>query len=495
MRRRRLNLGPGINWRLILPVLAAVLAAVSTGLIACAVYALVEGGDSAAAFAIPAAVLLPLAGLFVLLTRQTRRVPLRARDGFLAVTLAWLAAALAGAAPFVLDGTLPSIPDAVFESMAGFTTTGSSLVNPDTTPEPLLLWRSLTQWLGGVGIVVLLVAIAPATGVASQRLFHAEMSGVIAERLTPRIADTAKIIIGIYGALTVTGFVAFLLAGMGPFDAVNHILTTLSSGGFSTRSDSLGAFDSLSIELVAMVFMVASGINFAFYWRALRGESLWPQAAEVRAFLLILLGSAVAVTASLLIADHPGGFWEGLRSGTFTVTSIGSGTGLLIDDYDGWNDYARSHLLLLMFIGGCAGSTSGGIKVIRVMLLAKIAGQELNRQLRPRAVTVLRTRGRVFNEDVRRAVLAFAVIYMLVAIVGTFAMLISGLDLTSAATSAASCLTLLGAGLGAVGPTEGFGSVPEGGRYVLMFLMLAGRLEVLTVLVLLTPAFWRRNVA
>lgn len=495
MRRPHFSLGPGFNWRLILPVLAAVLGAITIGLVVCAVYALAEGGDSAAAFAVPAAVYLPLAGLLVALGRRSRRVPLRARDGFLAVTLAWLTAAFAGSVPFMLDDVLPRPIDAIFESMAGFTTTGASLVNPEETPRALLLWRSLSQWLGGVGIVVLLVAIAPATGVASQRLFHAEMSGVTAERLTPRIADTAKIILAIYGALTAAGFAAFALAGMTPFDAINHILTGLSSGGFSTRTDSIGAFDSVAIELVAMVFMVASGINFAFYWRALRGESLWPQAAEVRAFVLILAGSAAAVTASLLLAEHPGGFWGGLRSGAFTVTSIGSGTGFITDDYNGWNDYARTHLLLLMFIGGCAGSTSGGIKVMRATLLAKIAGQELSRQLRPRAVTVLRTRGRVFNEDVRRAVLAFAVIYLLVAVAGTFAMLIAGLDLTSAATSAASCLTLLGAGLGAVGPTDGFGSVPDGGRIVLMFLMLAGRLEVLTVLVLLTPAFWRRNVA
>jgi trk system potassium uptake protein TrkH len=491
----RRRVGPGFNWRLILPVISGVVGALGLGMGACALFAVIQDDGTASSFAVPGASLVALGGLGFAISRRARNVPLRARDGFLAVTLAWLTAAAVGALPFLLEGTLPTYPDAMFESMAGFSTTGATLIDVDSAPDAILLWRSLSQWLGGVGIVVLVVAIAPATGLATMRLFHAEMSGVTADRLTPRIAETAKIICGIYLGLTALGFTAYLLAGMGPFDAINHILTTISSGGFSTRSGSIGAFDSLAIELVAITFMVASGINFAFYWRALKGVSLWPQAAEVRAFLLILAGSIAAVTASLVIADHPGGFWGGLRAAAFTVTSIGSGTGFLTDDFDLWNDYARSHLLLLMFIGGCAGSTSGGIKVVRTTLLFKTMGQEFQRQLRPRAVQVLRTRGRVFSEDVRRAILGFVVIYFTVAIAGTFAMLIAGLDLLSAATSAGSCLALLGTGLGRVGATENFQSIPEGGRGVLMFLMLVGRLEVLTVLVLLTPAFWRRNVA
>lgn len=492
---RRGPIGPGFNWRMILPVVAAVWAALAVGMLVCAVYGTADGDGTGVTFAAPAGALLVLAVALFLASQRIRAVPLRARDGFLAVTLAWLAAAFAGSVPFLLDGTLPRFVDALFESMAGFTTTGSTLIDVEATPDSILLWRSLSQWLGGVGIVVLVVSIAPATGLATQRLFHAEMSGVTAERLTPRIAETAKIIISLYLVMTVAGIVGFVLASMGPFDAVNHALTAISSGGYSTRSASIGAFDSVAIELVAIVLMIASGINFAFYWRAVRGLSLWPQAAEVRAFLLILAGSTAAVTASLLLSDHPGGFWNGLRDAGFTVASIGSGTGYLTDDFDAWNDYARAHLLLIMFIGGCAGSTSGGIKVVRATLLAKTMGQELQRQLRPRAVQVLRTRGRVFSEEVRRAILGFVVIYLSVAVAGTMAMLVFGLDLLSAATSASACLALLGTGLGEVGATENFQAIPEGGRVVLMFLMLAGRLEVLTVLVLLTPAFWRRNVA
>ncbi len=488
--------GPGFNWRLIIPVVSGVLGSVALGMLAVALYALADGETEAAgSFALPGAVSLPLAVIGLLGAMRLRNIPVRARDGFLAVTLAWLVAAVAGAFPFLLEETHPRFVDAMFESMAGFTTTGSTLVDPDSTARPILLWRSLSQWLGGVGIVVLVVAIAPATGLATQRLFHAEMSGVTAERLTPRIAETAKIICGVYVGLTVVGFAAYSFAGMGAFDAVNHIFTTISSGGYSTRSGSIGSFDSVPIELVAIVFMIASGINFAFYWRAVRGRSLFPQAAEVRAFLLIILSGTAAVAASLVIADQPGGFWESLRSAAFTVTAVSSGTGLVVEDYDQWNDYARSHLLMLMLIGGCAGSTSGGIKVVRVMLLGKTIGQELGRQLRPSAVQVLRTRGQVFTEDVRRGVLAFAVVYFALVLAGTFVLLVAGLDMLSAATTSGSVLSLLGTGLGEAGPTESFATIPEGARAFLMFLMLAGRLEVFTVLVILTPAFWRRNVA
>src|SRR6185503_10194416 len=266
-------------------------------------------------------------------------------------------------------------------------------------PDAVVLWRSIMQWLGGIGIVVLVVAIAPATGLATHRVFQAETTGITAERLTPRIAETAKIISAIYAALTVLALVAFWAAGMSLWDALNHSFTTVATGGFSTRSQSLGAFDSVPIELVAIVFMVAGGVNFAFYWRAMRGPRIWPQAAEVRAYLVIVAGSTVFVTASLLIADDIGGFWESLRAGAFSATSIVTSTGFVTDDFDRFNDFARVTLLLLMFVGGCAGSTAGGMKVIRVLLLAKTAGHEVQRQLRPTAVQVLRTRGRVYSEE------------------------------------------------------------------------------------------------
>jgi trk system potassium uptake protein TrkH len=490
------RLRPRLNWQLIVPVVAGALVAVGAAQSVCFAVAVIGGDGGALAFGAPSAVVIPLAYASLLGARRFRTVPLRARDGFFAVTMAWLAAAIVGAAPFLLEGSFDRPLDAFFESMSGFTTTGATLLDEmEPEPDSILLWRSFTQWLGGVGIVVLVVAIAPATGLATSRVFYAETSGVTAERLTPRIADTAKIIWGIYLVFTALGFLAYVLAGMGAFDAINHIFTTLATGGFSTRTASIAGFESLAIELVAIVFMAAAGVNFAFYWRAMRGLGIWPQAAEVRLYLLILVGSIGAVTVSLALNNQPGDVWQNLRESAFSVTSVMTNTGYTTADFDGWNDYARSHLLLVMFVGGCAGSTAGGLKIIRVLLLGKAAGQEVQRQLRPKAVQVLRTRGRVFSEEIRRGVLGFFYIYMAVAIVGTMAMLASGLDIVSALSSVAATLNLVGPGLGEVGATDNYAAVSDGGRLILSGLMLAGRLEIFTVLVLLTPAFWRRQAA
>ncbi len=490
------RVGPNLNWQLIVPVVSGAVLAVGLGMLVCFIVAVIGGEGAALAFGGPAAVVLPLAGAGVVGARRLRSVPLRARDGFLAVTLAWLAAAAAGAVPFMLHGTLERPLDAFFESMSGFTTTGATLVDDvEAQPHAVLLWRSLSEWIGGVGIVVLVVAIAPATGLQTQRAFYAETSGVTAERLTPRIADTAKIIIGIYGALTALGVLGYALAGMSVFDAVNHALTTISSGGFSTRSTSIGAFDSLAVELVALVLMIAAGVNFAFYWRAMRGGALWPQAAEVRLYLLIILGAAAVLWLSFELGGRAGSDGRQVRDAVFTSASVVSGTGFITADFDRFDDFARGLILLLMFVGGCAGSTSGGLKVIRVLLLAKTAGQEVQRQLQPKAVQVLRTRGRVYGEDVRRGVLAFAYLFTAVTLVAMLALLATGLDLISASSVAVATITLVGTGYGEVGGTENYAAVSDAGRVVLLLLMLAGRLEIFTVLVLFTPAFWRPAIA
>ncbi len=494
---RRLRLGPSLNWQIIVPVVSGALVAVGIGLLLCFAVALVGGDGASLAFGAAAAVTVPLAALGVASARRLRSMPLRARDGFFAVTMAWVAAAAVGAVPFLLHGTYDAPADAFFESMSGFTTTGATLLaEVEQEPDAILLWRSLTQWLGGVGIVVLVVAIAPATGLATQRVFYAETSGVTAERLTPRIAQTAKIIWTIYLALTGLGFVAYFLAGMTPWEAINHSFTTVATAGFSTRTSSIGAFDSLGVELVAIFLMVASGINFSFYWLALRGrDRLWPQAAEVRAYLVVLAGATVVVTLSLLIADDAAGVAASLRASAFTVVSVVTTTGYTTADFDQWPDFTRLVLLALMFVGGCAGSTAGGMKVIRFMLLGKAAGQEIQRQLQPKAVQVLRIRGRVFSEDVRRGIFAFFALYLTVFVMGTLVMAAFGLEPVTAASSVISTLNVIGPGIGDVGAAENFGAVPEAGRWFLSALMLVGRLEVFTVLVLLTPAFWRPNVA
>jgi trk system potassium uptake protein TrkH len=481
----------------VLPIVGGALLAVGFGMVVCAITALVRSDGGAADFAIPAVVVIPASLAALLSAGRLSSIPFRARDGFFAVTLAWIVAAAAGAVPFLLAGSFQEPSDAFFESMSGFTTTGATLLGRlEDEPGAILLWRSLTQWMGGVGIVVLVVAIAPATGMATQRMFHAEMSGFTAERLTPRIAGTAKIIWGVYVALTAAGFLAYLLAGMGPFDAINHILTTIATGGFSTRTASIAAFDSLSIEIVAIVFMALGGVNFALYWRALKGKgSLWPQLAELRAYVVILVGATAVVTASLILSDTTISAGRALRDSAFTVVSIITSTGFITADFNEWDSFGRLVMLLLMFVGACAGSTAGGMKVMRVMLLGKAAAQEVERQVRPKTVQVLRIGGRVFSDDVRRGVLAFFSIYVLIFVVGTIVMTAIGVDGTTAASSVIASLNIIGPGLGEVGPTENYAAIPEAGQWFLCALMLTGRLEIFTVLVLLTPAFWRRSVA
>ena len=492
----RARLGPGLNWQLIVPVISGATLAVGLGMAVCAAVALGDGETTFLAFGAPAVVVLPLSVLGVLSARRLRSTPLRMRDGFFAVTAAWVAAALVGAIPFLLQGTFDRPVDAIFESMSGFTTTGATLLfDIEAEPDAILLWRSLMQWLGGVGIVVLVVAIAPATGMATQRVFYAETSGITADRLTPRIADTAKIIWTVYLTLTALGFAAYAIAGMSPWDALNHVFTTVATGGFSTKNASIAAFDSVAIEMVAIVFMIAGAINFAFYWLALRGRNrIWPQAAEVRAFLLILVAAVAIVTASLLALDDLA-FGESLRSAGFTVVSLTTSTGYTTVDFDAWNDFARLGLVVLMFVGACAGSTAGGMKVIRVMLLGRAAGQEVQRQIQPKAVQVLRVRGRVYGEEVRRGVFGFFYIYMTVFVFGVLVMAAIGLDMVSAAASVAATLNVIGPGLGDVGAIENYAAVPQGGLWFLSGMMLVGRLEIFTVLVLLTPAFWRRSTA
>lgn len=481
-------------------VVGGTLAATGAGMLLAVILALTGDGEQLGGFI---GVGLACFGLGVAMVTTARRVPkttkaavLKPYLGFAAVTLAWISAALAGSLPLLISGTFDTPIDGFFEAMSGFTTTGATLLTDFQQPDVVLWWRSLMQYLGGIGIVVLVVAIAPVSGTGIQRAFYAEVSGVTNDRLTPRIIDTAKILGGIYLVLSVVALAAYLIAGLNPFDAANHALTSVATGGFSTQAGSIGAYDSIAIEVVAISIMVLAGINFAFYWRAIRGGDIKPQLAEVKAYLGILTVMVIAVTASLLIASDVDGVAESMREATFTTVSIMTGTGYTTVDFDAWNDFARVGILLLMFTGACAGSTAGGMKVIRVTLLFKAARQEVDRQLQPNAVQVLRLGGRPFSEQVRRAVLGFFLLYMLVYAIGVVAMASTGVDPETAISGAATTLNIVGPGLGDIGAVESFNGIPEGGRMVGALLMLTGRLEIFTVVALLAPLFrWRNRIA
>lgn len=471
----------------LLPIVAGVAAgACGAGMLAAAVLGGAADGQQLASLLVPGALALAAGGTALLLLPRPHNVEIRPTVGLGSITLAWTLAAAIGSVPLMLSGVLSSPLDAYFEAMSGFSTTGATLIDDvDATPDGLLAWRSVMQWLGGVGIVVLIVAIAPTLAPGLQRYFYSEASSVGDSRLTPRIADTAKIVGAIYLVLSTAAGLAYLIAGMSAFDAVNHAMTTLATGGVSTHTASFAAFDSTAIEVVAIVFMAAAAVNFAFYWRLIKGRSLMPQLAEVRVYFGILLLGTVAVTTSLLVNGDVEGTGAAIRAASFTVTSLSSTTGFTTLDFDTWGGFPEIVLVLLMVVGGCAGSTAGGIKVIRVTLIGKSVGQELRRQTEPRTVTVLRMGGKVFNENVRGAVLAFFTIYVLIFALGVLAFTAAGLGEAGAIGGVAATLNGVGPGLGDVGGLENFSALGDGGRAMAIFLMLAGRLEIFTVVALL----------
>jgi len=418
------------------------------------------------------------------------------RDVYLSVTLAWTLSALLGGTPFLIEGTFSSLLDSTFEAMSGFTTTGATLLSDIEAQTPsILFWRSMTHWLGGIGIVVLFVAVAPLLGVGAARLLGAEMSGLTHPRLTPRIADTAKALVVIYLAISAAETVALLVAGMPLYDAVVHTFGTVATGGFSNKTASVGFYDSLAIEAIIAFFMTASGVSFSLYYLLYsrrRFDVVLDR--ELLAYLGIIVGAAFFLWGILVFEGDYGDSWgRALRDSAFTVSSIITTTGFVTADFDRWATAAKITLVLLMFIGGCAGSTAGGIKIIRVLIIFRTILQAIFRMVHPRAITPMKLGGRVVPEGVRVAVLGLFASWVAVTAVATFLVALQE-ELTpiSSFTAVAATLNDVGPGLGQVGATESFEIVNPFGRAVLTVCMLLGRLEIFTVLALLSPAFWRR---
>jgi trk system potassium uptake protein len=413
------------------------------------------------------------------------------REAFATVTFSWTAVAMAGALPFMLSGAIPSASQALFESMSGFTTTGSSvLVDIETVQPGILLWRSVTQWLGGMGFIVLGVAILPYLGVGGMQLFRLESPGPTADRLRPRIRATARLLWMVYAGLTVALGVLFALAGMSIFEAINHALTTMPTGGFSTRNASMAAF-SPAIQWITIVFMFLAGTSFTLHYRTLsRHADAYPSSPEWRLYTGIILVGTAIVAATTYAPGAP--LETTLRDAMFQVVSIVTTTGFGSADYVLWAPAAQIVLFLLFFLGGMAGSTSGGMKMIRVLLVLKHAWLEIRKQLHPRAVFVPKIAGRPVHEHIMLNVLGFTLIYMMLFGLGTFAIALLGYSLPAAAGASATAISNVGPALAELGPTANFGGMPWQGDLILTFLMLVGRLEIYTVLLLFLPALWKR---
>jgi trk system potassium uptake protein TrkH len=457
-----------------------------------AAFSLLAADGNILAFGLPALGALTFGAMLFLLTRLSTDTYISGRDVFLIVVLGWLGVGTVGSLPFVLSGLMGPV-NAFFESMAGFTTTGASTVRvPEEVAPSLLLWRSLTQWAGGIGIVLLFVAVAPLVGFGAAQLYSAEVASPMAERLTPRIQDTAKILVYVYGALTLGGIVALLLAGMTPFDAVNHALATVSTGGFSTRSDSIAAFDSWAVELYVVVGMMLSGVNFALYFQATQGRLRRALGnRELLAYLGIIVTSTLIITAALYAFDYRESVVLAFREALFQTVSLITGTAFSTANWDAWDPLSQGLLMLLMAIGACAGSTSGGLKVIRAVLLARHAWQDAFRMVHPRAVTPLKLGSRVISERARTTFLGFFFVYAATLAVGTMLMALHQVPLGSAFGAVFASLNITGTALGPVGDAGFYADLPASAKMLLTLFMLMGRLELFTVLVLLTPAFWR----
>jgi trk system potassium uptake protein TrkH len=419
---------------------------------------------------------------------SARSEPTR-REALLAVLLMWIVIPLFGAIPFLASGYFSPL-DSLFESMSGFTTTGATVLRDfGSFPRSMFLWRSFIQWVGGIGIIVIFISVFPQLAIAGRQLFFAEAPGPTEERLTPRLRNTANTLLIVYGGLSVACALAYLLAGMTPYDAINHAFTTLSAGGFSPNPFSFQGFESAAIDWVAIVFMFLAGVNFALQYRVLTGR---PRALtrnpEFRGYVAIVLVAGAALTL-LLRPDY--GSLEALRHGLFQTLSILTTTGYASADFGLWAEAQQMVLLMLMFIGGSAGSAAGGVKVVRWLIVLRHTGREVQRTLHPRAVLPVRLGGRAIPEEVLRAVAAFITLYVLVFGASTAALVALGSDFVTAFTASIACLGNIGPGLEAVGPMLNFAELHPLARGLLIFEMYAGRLEVVTVFVLFTADWWR----
>lgn len=453
------------------------------------------------------------------------KIDIRIREGFAIVSLAWFISGISGALPFYLFAHLHpkkickispqsqaifagtefcSFTNCVFESVSGFTTTGSSILyhglwdtpNQKITdtylPHGILLWRSLIQWLGGMGIIVLSIAILPLLGVGGRQLFKAEVPGPTVDTLTPRIRNTAKLLWIIYIVLSIMETILLMLGGVDFYNALSHTFTTMPTGGFSPLAQSVAGFKSLYVEIIIMVFMFLAGFNFSLHYSiaAERKFNYW-KSEEARFYIVIVVLTIAIITFLNYIYKNYNSIWDSFRYASFQVVSIITTAGYSTADFIQWTDSSQIILLLLMFIGASAGSTGGGIKCVRIWLLLKYSYTELLKQLHPRAIITVRLDHKPVSEDILKGVAAFFILYIVIFILGSIIMAAMGYDIITAVSSVATTLCNVGPGLGKIGPALNFYFVSLPGKWLLILFMLLGRLELYTVMVLFTKPFWK----
>lgn len=448
-------------------------------------------------------VLSALVGLALILIGRGARDRMFQREGLALVALGWLMAAGLSACPYLFSGVLGPA-EAYFEAMSGLTTTGSTVLRDiENTPRGILFWRAFTHWIGGIGIIVLFIAVLPYMGAGGKQMFKSESPGPDPRSLSPRIRDTASALWKIYLGMTVILTALLMVAGMNLFDALTHTFSTLATGGFSTRNASIAAFDSLTIELIIVAFMTLAGANFGVYFAMLKGDWWAPlKNTEFKAYFLTLALVSIMIAINLLGVQGSVGLdapeplpqytpAEAARHATFLTVSLMTTTGFGTEDFDYWPYFSRTLLVLIMFIGGCAGSTGGGLKVVRFIILFKMAYWRVESTFRPKTVRPIRVNGQIVDEHMQRTVYAFFFLNMAILAVGSLYMSLLGLPFQSAMTAVITTLNNVGPGLEYLGATESFAIIPAHGKLFLSICMVMGRLELFSIGVLLLPAFWR----
>ena len=480
-----------INYKAVLNILFALLIFLCASLIIPALIAFFydEGDFFSFLITIIGTLLIGIPGYF--LTRHNTELHLK--EGFLIVSSGWILFALIGALPFKISGFIPSYTDAFFETMSGFTTTGASILNNiEALPHGLLFWRSFTHWLGGMGIILLSLAILPLLGIGGMQLFKAEVPGPTPDKLTPRIKHTAELLWGVYVFVSLVEAVLLKVAGMDWFDAFCHTFGTMATGGFSTKNASIGYYNSALIDYIIVTFMIIAGMNFTLHYRALRGKPLvYFKDREAIFFLIVILVAIIFICIDVFPGTYDN-FFESVQKSVFQVVSIITTTGYGTADYEQWRFSSHVILFILMFMGGCAGSTGGGMKIIRSLILIKFGLNEIKRLIHPHAVLPVRVGNMPISREIVTNIAGFFLLYITLFVIGILVMSGLGLDFETSFGSVAATINNIGPGLGDVGPMDNYSKIPVFGKWFLSFLMLAGRLEVFTVLILFTPSFWRK---
>ncbi|MBC6440443.1 MAG: potassium transporter TrkH [Rhodospirillales bacterium] len=481
-----------IDIRPILQVAGILLATLAIAMFLPMVADLIEGNDDWQVF-LGAGFLTLFVGMSLFLTNRTGVTELTVRQAFLLTTIAWVVLCAFAALPFAFADLGLDYVDALFEATAGLTTTGATVVAElNTRPAGILLWRALLQWMGGIGIIVTAVAVLPMLRIAGMQLFNTESSDQ--EKMLPRTVQIAAVITMIYAVFSVLCFLSYWVAGMSAFDALAHAMTTVSTAGFSTHDSSIGVFDSTQIELIAMVFMVSGALPFVIYMQVARGRfvPLWRD-VQVRLFIAIVIGAIVLLMLQRILAAHDEtSFWILLREVSFNVIAIATSTGYATEDFGAWGGFATALFFILLFMGGCTGSTAGGIKMFRVHVLAATLYTQLRKLTQPHGVFVAHYNNVQISDGVAQSVTTFLVIFVAGFFVLTAGLAAHDLDFITSASGAAAALGNIGPGLGPViGPSGNYATLPDTAKLLLCIGMLMGRLEFFTILVLLTPNFWR----